>query len=64
DHHTGQRLLERPRGKGLREERTRSPNIRLESFLHRGRQPEKNVAGFVPTPTGTLFSLSKVTIQQ
>jgi transposase len=44
DHHTGQRLLERPRGKGLREERTRSPNIRLESFLHRGRQPEKNDA--------------------
>ncbi|RUT82977.1 ABC transporter substrate-binding protein, partial [Mesorhizobium sp. USDA-HM6] len=25
---------------------------------------QKNVAGFVPTPTGTLFSLSKVTIQQ
>ncbi|MFD2052156.1 ABC transporter substrate-binding protein [Mesorhizobium calcicola] len=25
---------------------------------------QKNIAGFVPTPTGTLFSLSKVTIQQ
>jgi peptide/nickel transport system substrate-binding protein len=25
---------------------------------------QKNIVGFVPTPTGTLFSLSKVTIQQ
>jgi peptide/nickel transport system substrate-binding protein len=25
---------------------------------------QKNIQGFVPTPTGTLFSLSKVTIQQ